>query len=442
VDAEEEPGRARTRRGVLAGLFGTIIEYYDFSVYGFLVVFMGPLFFPSDNPATGILATLGVYAAGYFARPLGGLFFGSLGDRRGRRFALLVTIVGMGVATTVMGLLPTYATIGALAPVLLVLARMVQGFSAGGEVTGSATFVAESDGGRNRGMLQGIMPLGASIGVAAAPAAVGLVAVIVGREAMADWGWRLPLLFSALMTVLVLVYRTRLEDSTEFQSLEEAGRVEKAPVRSAVRAHWRMILATVVLVLAIGMTSAVLVSYMSVYMLTVVKIPQGTVYWLSAVCLLLSSVGYFLGGWLTDHIGRRISLLVGWGGSAVLIFPVMYGMTAIGSNGAWALLGVGLLYTVALGLNYSSTPAVHVTFTQAFPTGVRYTAASIGYNVGVVLGGGLTPYLAAQLTASTGAPQAAGWLLVFGAIAGITTMIILTSRRRATAPLAAEPSTP
>ncbi|MGW2824295.1 MFS transporter [Streptomyces sp. NPDC001443] len=420
-----------------ASMLGTFIEFYDFTCYGFLVVFTAPLFFPSGDPATGILASLGVYGVGYLARPLGALFFGRLGDRRGRRFALLVTVIGMGSATTLMGLLPTYATAGVAAPVLLVAVRMMQGFCAGGEIGGAATLVSESDGGRRRGRLQALIPLGSSLGVAVSPALVGLLVTTLGSREMEQWGWRVPLLLSAVMTAAVAVYRVRVEDSPEFRSLAEAEAVERSPVLAALRGHWRMIAASAVLNVVITMMLGVLVNYMSVYLLSVLELPILKVYWLSAACLLLGACGFPLGGWWTDRFGRRSAMLFGCAGAAALVFPLLYGMRGVASGGPWALVGAGVLYSVALAFAYSAAPAMYVTLTQAFPTPVRYTSVSFAYNAGAVAGGGLTPYLAADLTRSAG-PQAAGWLVVAAAAVGVVVMTFLTSG--ASSPSNPEPS--
>ncbi|MEW2397189.1 MFS transporter [Streptomyces sp. NPDC046862] len=426
-----ETGNARSTaaRVGTASMLGTFIEFYDFTCYGFLVVYMAPLFFPSDDPATGILTSLGVYGVGYLARPLGALFFGRLGDRRGRRFALLVTVIGMGSATTVMGLLPTYGTAGVAAPVLLIAVRMVQGFCAGGEIGGAATLVSESDGGRKRGRFQAVIPLGSSLGVAVSPAIVGVLVTVLGPKDMAHWGWRVPLLLSALMTLAVVMYRVRLDDSPEFRSLAAAEAVERSPVLAALRGHWRMITVSAVLNLVVTMVLGVLVNYMSVYLLSVLGVPALKVYWLSAVCLFLGASGFLVGGWWTDRFGRGSAMLLGYGGAAALIFPLLYGMRAISSGGGWALVGAGALYVLALAFGYAAAPAMYVTLTQAFPTEVRYTAASFAYNAGAVAGGGLTPYLAAQLTES-GGPRAAGWLVVAAAVTGVTVMSLLTSGRR------------
>lgn len=407
-------------------MLGTFIEFYDFTCYGFLVVYMAPLFFPSGSPATGILASLGVYGVGYLARPAGALFFGRLGDRRGRRFALLVTVIGMGSATTFMGLLPTYATVGVGAPVLLVAVRMLQGFCAGGEIGGAATLVSESDGKRRRGRWQALIPLGSSLGVAVAPAVVGLLVSTLDHDDMTHWGWRVPLLLSAVMTLAVAVFRVRLVDSAEFTSLAEARAVERSPVRAALRDHWRMIAVTAVLNLVVTMMLGVLVNYLSVYLLSVLELPALKVYWLSAVCLLLGAAGFPLGGWWTDRFGRRSAMTLGCAGAAALVFPLLYGVRGL-DGGGWALVGAGALYVLTLAFAYAAAPAMYVTLTQAFPTRVRYTAASFAYNAGAVAGGGLTPYLAARVTQSAG-PQAAGWLVVAAAVVGVTVMTLLTSR--------------
>ncbi|MDN5915999.1 MAG: MFS transporter, partial [Pseudonocardia sp.] len=321
-------------RVAMAGLLGTFIEFYDYTLYAFLTVYLAPHFFPATSEVAGILATLGVFAVGYLARPLGALVLGRLGDRRGRRFALLVTITGMGVATTVMGLLPSYETIGVLAPILLVVTRLVQGFSAGGEVGGASTYVAESDGGRRRGRMQSFIPLGSGLGVALAPAVVGLTVALLGVETMADWGWRVPLLVSAVLAVLVLLYRTRIDDSDEFRALAAADAVRKSPVSTAVRRHWRMILAAAALNLVNTAILAVLVNYMNVYLLSTLEVPATTVFWLSAICLLIGVAGFPIGGWWVDRFGRRSTITVGYVGAIVLVFPLFFVMA-----GGWRPAG-------------------------------------------------------------------------------------------------------
>ena len=439
--ADEGPNtepRSRPRQVAVAGLLGTFIEFYDYTLYAFLVVYLAPHFFPSTDPATGIVATLGVFGAGYVARPLGAIFFGMLGDRRGRRIALLWTISGMGVATTLMGLLPTYEQIGVLAPILLVLTRVVQGFSAGGEIGGASTFVAETDGGSRRGWRQAFIPTGSAIGVAAAPAVVGLTAWLLGTQSMSAWGWRIPLLVSAVLAVLVLVYRSRIEDSAEFRSLARTQRTRRSPLGAALKGHWRMILVAASLNVSNTMILAVLVNYMNVYLLSTLKLPATLVYWLSAACLLAAAVGFLAGGAWVDRFGRLSTMVIGYGAAILLVFPLFQVMGELPGGGAGAVLWVGLVYTLALGFSYFAAPVLFVTMSQAFPTDVRYTSTALAYNIGAVVGGGTTPALAAVLTASAG-PLAARWLVVGACVLAIVVVFALTQRARNLEPAPSSP---
>ncbi|HVW39972.1 MAG TPA: MFS transporter [Amycolatopsis sp.] len=423
--------RQQRRRAAIAGLLGTFIEYYDFAMYGFLVVYLAPLFFPATNPATSVLASFGALAGGYVMRPLGALFFGTLGDRRGRRVALLVTIVGMGTSTAVMGLLPTYAVAGVAAPVLLIVIRLLQGFSAGGEIVGSATLVAETSGRRRRGLFQAVTTLGSNTGTAAAPAAVGAAVAIFGSANMASWGWRVPLLLSAVFTVLCLLYRLKLHESDEFQQLEKAGKVEKIPLLAALRDYWQTILGVAVMVLAMTCTAAVLMTYMNVYLINEVGMAKGTVYWLSAICLVLGGAGFLLGGLLVDRIGPGWTILIGFGGVGALIYPLLLVMGST-SN----VVVIGVLYAVTLAVNNTASTGVYVIFTTSFPTRVRYSGAAFGFNLGAIVGGGITPYAAAQIIEATGAPRSPALIVIGAAVLGLLGTSYMSWRRR-TVPAAA-----
>src|SRR5262245_17010897 len=232
VSVEIEPDarrRAIGRRAAAAGYFGTLVEYYDFTVYAFLVVIIGPLFFPAESAAGSVLSTLAVFAVGYVARPIGGILIGRLGDRRGRRGALLLTVFGMGLATFAMGLLPTFDQAGVLAPILLIVVRLLQGVSAGGEAIGAVTLAAESAWPGRRGLPRPLPPFGAGTGIALAPAVVGLVTALTSPEQLAAWGWRIPLLISLPMTLVCLWFRLRLEDSPEFRSLVDRAERVSSP---------------------------------------------------------------------------------------------------------------------------------------------------------------------------------------------------------------------
>ena len=410
----------KSRRAGIAGLAGSFLEYYDFASYAFLIVFMAPLFFPSDNPASPVLASFGVFAVGYAARPVGAFFFGSFGDRHGRRKALLVTVVGMGAATTVMGLIPTYASIGIAAPILLVLLRMVQGFSTGGESSGAATLVAES-GDRRHGLRQALVPSGCIAGSSAAPFVIAITTAIVGTEEMATWGWRIPLLFSAVLTTVILMYRLRIEESEPFSALARESRLTRSPISTMLRSHWRQIVGVLVIALVTGIPQAILVSYMNVYMINVAGLARTTVYFVSAICLLLSISGYFLGGYLVDRRGARTALFSGLGALAVLIYPVMTLMLEYDHPAL-----IGLLYTLVLTATATATTPVWAIATHAFPTSMRYSGVAVSTNIGSTLGQGTGPLMATALVAGTGVAQSPAFLMASAALVGIVVGLIIT----------------
>ena len=413
------------RRAAVAGLLGTFIETFDFAVYAYLVVYTAPLFFPSGDPTVAILASLMVFAAGFVARPLGGIFFGRMGDRRGRRRTLVVTVAGMGASTCAMGLLPTHAQVGVVAPILLVVVRLVQGFCAGGEIMGAATYVAESGSARRHGLFSSAAPVGAAAGIAFAPAVVGLAAVLLPGTTIGEWGWRIPLLLSLPMTIATLLYRLRLEDSPVFQQLAAREELPNAPFRETLRLHWRAVLRVAALAISINLAGYTLNTYIPLYLQTVVKLPAGSVYWLAAITLTLALPATVLSGYAIDRFGRNRVMVSSLAACAVLAYPAMVVM----GNAASTVVAVGALYWLLLcAVQAASTPA-YVAFVGLFPARVRYTGAAIGYNVGTIAGGGFAPYAAAQLTTVTGNSQSPALLIGGAALIGILTIVTSPSTR-------------
>lgn len=229
--AESATYEPRTvRRAMLAGSLGTLIEYYDFSVYGYLAVVIAPQFFPSEEPAAALLATLAVFATGLVVRPVGGVFFGWLGDRWGRRKALVSSVLCMGVASSATGLLPTYSQIGVTAAVLLLLCRLMQGISTGGESVGAYTYIYESAPPQRRAFLGAVTPIGSNLGFMFAAATAGVISALATKDQMADWGWRLPFLMAVPLTLFCLWARLRIEDTPN--SRRRHGVPTSPPLRS------------------------------------------------------------------------------------------------------------------------------------------------------------------------------------------------------------------
>jgi len=423
--------RAAGRRASVATVLGCAVEAYDFTVYTYLIVYLAPTFFPSDDRTAATLASFLVFGAGFVARPLGGLFFGRLGDRIGRRRTLLVTIVLMGVSTIFMGLIPGYAQIGVAASVLLVIARLLQGFSAGGELAGAAVYSAEHASARNRGRFNAMQPLGFSVGAAIAPAMVALVAAVLPAGAMASWGWRVPLLLVLPLTLACLAYRLRVHESPQFTEIAAARQAAKTPAKEVLRRHPVAVVQVVALSLVNGLMAYLIIAYLPVYLNTVGHFAPGTVSLMFAIVATVTIPWILASGVLVDRFGRRPVLISSLVAVAVLIYPAMYVMGTV-ANAVVVTVAIVILLSL---VQFVAPPAV-ATSTGLFPTRIRYTGVALGMTIGSVIGSGFGPYLAALLTSVTGSPYAPVLLVVFAAVLGVVIAIVA---KPAEAPDAARP---
>ncbi|MBY8863594.1 MFS transporter [Nocardia sp. CA2R105] len=395
-------------------MLGTLVEYYDFSVYVFLAGILAPSFFPTENPAVATLGALLVFASAYLVRPLGGIVFGWIGDRAGRRTALTATVILMGSASVVTGVLPTYASIGFLAPVLLVLLRLLQGLSAGGELVGALTLVAESATPRRRGLLSSLVTAGSTLGFALATGVLGATAFVVGQSAMAVWGWRIPFLLCLPLTAICLVVRLRLEESPEFEHRRQADN-EHRPIRAVLQSHKAALAIVTVIAFSLNTTGYVGLTYVSGFLQKVHGFSTAYASTLSMIVLAVASMtGTPLGGLLTDRFGRRRVFIAATAAIAVLALPLFLLMQSTPDVGA-----IGVAYLLIMVLNGAQSVAGFSLYTSIFPTEVRYTGAAIGHNAGLILGGGFTPYIAAQLVLWSGHPVAPAIWMILGAILGI-----------------------
>lgn len=388
---------AQRRKAFVGAIAGHLIEWYDYGVYGFLAVYVAANFFKSENPMVGILAAFAVFALSFFVRPLGGLFFGPLADKIGRRKTLMLVLGLMCGATAVIGMLPTYAAIGVAAPALLVLMRLIQGFSAGGEVSTISAFVAEYAVAGRRGLATSFLMVTAACGLLLGGIVANGLTAILGTEAMAAWGWRLPFLLAGVLGVVAVFIRMKLEDSPEFARLHAEGKTSKTPLRETLR-YQRQLFLMGALITLLGSTFYLVLTYLTTYMRTILELEAGAIFWLVLITGATAAASMPIGGAISDRMGdRRPMLALG----AVLVSGavVWFFLTAPGTEGALPLVPSLLALGITTGL-YCGVP--YATMTELMPAHVRSTGIALGYNVPVALFGGSAPFIATWLINGTG----------------------------------------
>ncbi|MFJ8346312.1 MFS transporter [Streptomyces sp. NPDC094153] len=388
---------ALVRRAVKAAALGNAMEWFDFGVYSYIAVTLGKVFFPSGNPTAQLLSTFGAFAAAFLVRPLGGMVFGPLGDRVGRQKVLAFTMIMMAVGTFAIGLIPSYATIGVGAPLLLLAARLVQGFSTGGEYAGASTFIAEFAPDKRRGFLGSWLEFGTLAGYIGGAGLVTLMTALLSSDQMTSWGWRIPFLVAGPMGIIGLYLRMRLEETPAFAA--EADMCEsrpKVPLREMIAGQWKALLLCVGLVLVFNVTDYMLLSYMPSYLTSVLKYDE-THGLLVVLCVMaLMMIVQPFAGALTDRVGRRPVIAAGCAGFLFLSVPALL----LIRQGSLAAVGLGM---AALGLLLVCfTAAMPSALPALFPTRVRYGSLSIGFNISVSLFGGTTPLVVTALIGATG----------------------------------------
>jgi MHS family proline/betaine transporter-like MFS transporter len=413
------------RKATLAASFGSAVEYYDFAIYGVLAVTLSSLFFPQYDPSVAILATLGIFATAFIARPLGGMFFGMLGDRYGRSRTLMATVLGMGGATVLIGLLPTYDSIGFLAPLLLLGLRTLQGFFAGGEVTGAATYIAECVPAEKRGFYGAFNPAGVALGFGLASGLTGITVAIVGTDGMLHGGWRIPFLLSGVLVAISFYLRSRMEDSPHFRKIQATHKSSASPLREAVTGNTGTMIKAFLVAYAFTASGWFSLSYVNLHLIRTLGYPAQAVFWLMAAATILAGVCMPFAGALSDRIGRKTVLVAGYA-SYIVIVPVCL----------FLMGGANFPLTVAVTL-VSLVPFVLVQatgypfFAELFPTRVRYSAVSLSFNLAAIVGGGFTPYIGTWLVQSTGHAMAPAYYVMGAALVGLLTMLgtVETARR-------------
>ncbi|MGY2744091.1 MFS transporter [Pseudarthrobacter sp. O4] len=427
VNVVDQPMLKKALGGTIVG---NTMEWYDVGVFGYLITTMGPVFLPEADKSVQTLFLLGTFAATFIARPLGGVLFGLLGDKIGRQKVLATTLMIMAASTFAVGLLPGYAQIGIWAAALLVVLKLVQGFSTGGEYAGATTFVSEYAPDKRRGFFASFLDMGSYIGFALGAALVSALQLTLGQDTMEQWGWRIPFLVAGPLGLIAIYFRNKIEESPQFQSTLDAqektskdasagdAAASKGPV-GIVKAYWRSLIVAMILVAAANTAGYALTSYMPTY-LTESKgydPVHGTL--LTIPVLVIMSLCIPLTGKLSDRIGRRPVLWIGAISTVVLATP------------AFLLIGIGDIWSTLAGLSLIAFPVTFYVANLAsalpaqFPTASRYGAMGIAYNFAVAIFGGTTPFIVAALIGATGDDMMPAYYLMGTSLIGAVAIYFL-----------------
>ncbi|MFE6997567.1 MFS transporter [Microbacterium sp. NPDC057659] len=408
------------RRVIMSSFMGSMIEFYDFVLYATAAsIVFSQVFFAGLGPEFGLFASIATFTVGYVARPLGGVIFGHFGDTRGRKAVLVLTLVLMGAASTLMGLLPTTAQIGIVAPIVLVVLRVVQGVSVGGEWGGATLVALEHSPARSRGLAAAFSSAGGPVGAVLATLMLGLFSVLPDEQFL-TWGWRVPFLFSIVLVGVGLIIRLKVAETPNFQRLAERAEATRprVPIVQVLRDHWRAVVLSLLAVLAFTSTQGLMTVWGVAEAVEHGADRTGVLNW-KAVAAVLTVVIGILAAKVSDRIGRRAVIVAGCALGAVLAFPIVL---LLGTGTVWGfalaiVLGNGLVQ----GLVYGPVGAF---VAEQFPTSLRFSGASVAYQSASTLGAGFSPLIATGLVVAAGAvwPVAVFWIVVLIA-AGIAMLI-------------------
>jgi MHS family proline/betaine transporter-like MFS transporter len=411
------------QKSVIAGSIGVLVHWFDWAVYAYMATTIAAVFFPKTDRTAALLATFAVFAVSFLVRPLGAVIFGRLGDRLGRKLTLSVVILAMAISTLILGFLPTYQTIGMFAPALLILTRIVQGLAAGGEFGSAAAFLGEFSPRKHRGFGCSWLEFGSLLGFLLASFVVFLLNQALAQDQILAWGWRIPFLVTVPLGLIGLYIRRRIEDTPEFEALQQNESISQSPIREVFKNNPKEFIQTCGMEIFMNVTFYVVLTYLLTYQETTVGIDAGRAALLSTLASALGLIIVPLAGIASDKLGRKPVLMTAAIALTVLSIPLFILMNAGGESAAFiSTFGLAFILAIILGTHAA-------TIVELFPTRTRQTGLSIAYAVTAALFAGTAPYVLTWLIDLTGNALSPGFFLAAVGVIGIITVVSLPETR-------------
>jgi MHS family proline/betaine transporter-like MFS transporter len=403
-------------KAISAASIGNVVEWFDFSVYGYFASLIAINFFVTDNELTSLLATFAVFAVGFFMRPLGAVIIGNYGDKFGRKKALAFTVIMMAAGTFIVGILPTYDQIGIWAPILIVLARLIQGFSAGGEWGGSASFMVEYADESNKGFWGSWQQVSTATGLLLGSFAGLILTNTMSPSVLEAWGWRIPFLLGGVLGLFGLYLRAKVDESPVFESAKEKGKIMDSPLKETLKNYKKEVLLG--LGFTVFWTSSYygLLTYMPSYIINVLHLSKSLAFTANTISIVALIIMIPIMGSLSDRVGRKPVLLTATVSAIILTYPLFLMI----STGSFTLILIALITFSAIIALYSGAGVAAIS--EIYPMEIRYTALSIGYNVATAVFGGTAPFISTYLISVTGSNLSPAFYIIASAV--VTTFVI------------------